>query len=362
MPKTTTEKKILRCAVYTRKSTEEGLDIRASPLASLENKKEKTIQDISGQMCFVWFKKSLQESVSSKTYPDIYDWGLNKSTMTFKAWVTALRQACSQRRKSAHLINGSGCLFWRTVKATESMGGCLTYKKFKERLDAGMPLSLRDQVKHMWPTVRVSSANGPCRKEILANNPKCRLEVSIVNWATPNTLDHLPPRSPEAMKRMMGPGGARAGAKRPSNLREQINWATPNTLDHLPPRSPEAMKRLMGPNGQRAGRSRPSNLREQINWPTPIASEQKYRLKGNSQQSNGLTSTVIKSHHSLPGQMALGMKSQPVLNPRFVEWLMGWPIGWTEFEPVETVSSHWLPLMRGSLLQLQEMENNFYDR
>ena len=179
-----------------------------------------------------------------------------------------LRQACSQRRKSAHLINGNDCLFWRTVKATESMGGCLSYNKFKERLDAGMPLSLRDQVKHMWPTAGVSSANGPCKKEILANNPKCRLEVLIVNWATPNTLDHLPCRSPEAMKK------------------------------------------LMEPNGQRAGRPRPSNLREQINWPTPIASEQKYRLKGNSQQRKGLTSTVIQSHHSLPGQMGIGTKSQ----------------------------------------------------
>ncbi len=247
--------------------------IRASPLASRENKKGKTTQDISGQMCFAWFKKSLQDSVSLKTYPDIYDWGLSKSTMTYPAWVAALRQACSQRRKSVHLINGSDCSFWRTVKAKEPMGGCLTYKKFKERLGAGMPLSLRDQVKHMWPTVRVSSANG-----------------------------------------------------------------------------------------QRAGRTRLSNLREQINWPTPIASEQKYRLKGNSQQSKGLTSTVIQSHHSRPGQMEIGTKSQPVLNPQFVEWLMGWPIGWTEFEPVETVSSHWLPLMRGSLLQLQEMENNFHDR
>jgi len=75
-----------------------------------------------------------------------------------------------------------------------------------------------------------------------------------------------------------------------------------------------------------------------------------------------LTSTVIKSHHSHPDQTEIGTKSPPVLNPQFVEWLMGWPIGWTEFEPVETVSSHWLPLMRGQLLQLQEMENNFHDR
>lgn len=58
-------------------------------------------------------------------------------------------------------------------------------------------------------------------------------------------------------------------------------------------------------------------------WPTPQASEgEKYRLQGNSQGSKCL--------------MALhGGK----LNPQFVEWLMGWPIGWTDLEHVEMESS-----------------------
>jgi len=305
--------------------------------------------------------------------------------MTFENWVTALRQVCSQRRKSVALTNANASSFWRTVKATEPTGGCLSSEKFKERMDAGMPLSLRDQVKHLWPTVRVSSAKGPCQKEIENNNPKCRLEVSVVNWptpttqdfkkrgpnssqkglaetsvnwATPNTMDHLPPRSMEAMQKMMGPGGARAGAKRPSNLREQINWATPNTLDHLPSRSPEAMDRLMGPNGQRAGRSRPSNLREQIMWPTVTAQDSKNNAGPSQFVRNTKPLNVEAVCHSHPDPKAIGTESQPVLNPQFVEWLMGWPIGWTEFAPVETVSSHWLPLMRGAFLQLQQMEEN----
>jgi hypothetical protein len=32
----------------------------------------------------------------------------------------------------------------------------------------------------MWPTVRVSSANGPALSEIRANDPKCRLECSVI--------------------------------------------------------------------------------------------------------------------------------------------------------------------------------------
>lgn len=65
-------------------------------------------------------------------------------------------------------------------------------------------------------------------------------------------------------------------------------WATPNTMDSLPSRSFEAMKR-QATNGGRKNRSHPGNLREQIdplmqlaydeakaeanNWPTPCGSE-----------------------------------------------------------------------------------------
>lgn len=382
--------------------------IPASPLALQENKREAKTHDISGQMCFAWFERSTHHSVSSKTLADIYDWDLNKSTMTFDQWVTALRQVCSQRRKLVHLISENDYSSWRTVKATESTGGCLSQQRFKERMDAGLPLSLRDQVKHLWPTARVSSANGPSQSEIAAGNPKSRLEVSVINWATPNTMDHLPSRSPEAMRRMMSPGGARAGAKRPSNLREQISWATPNTMDHMPPRSAEAMEKMLGPEGQRAGRSRPSNLREQIVWPTPRAqktsSENPESWKARRQAGQVSTpplamaavmwptvttqdsknnagpsqferntkplnveATLHSSRcHSPLGQKEAGTASQKVLNPQFVEWLMGWPIGWTEFAPVETVSCHWLPLMRGALSWLmraqQQMENTQNDQ
>lgn len=40
------------------------------------------------------------------------------------------------------------------------------------------------------------------------------------------------------------------------------------------------------------------------------------------------------------------------LNPSFVEWLMGWPIGSTGFEPLETGSSRFKPLMRSALCGL----------
>lgn len=35
------------------------------------------------------------------------------------------------------------------------------------------------------------------------------------------------------------------------------------------------------------------------------------------------------------------------LNPTWVEWLMGWPLGWTDLKPLETDKSHFVPLKHG---------------
>ena len=59
--------------------------------------------------------------------------------------------------------------------------------------------------------------------------------------------------------------------------RESGFWATPNTMDHLPPRSKEGTLKLQ--QGHRKGRTRPSNLREQVDpqtmamYPTPTTQE-----------------------------------------------------------------------------------------
>jgi hypothetical protein len=57
-------------------------------------------------------------------------------------------------------------------------------------------------------------------------------------------------------------------------------------------------------------------------WPTPDASPHKYRLAGNSQQSRSLNGIH-------------GGK----LNPTWVEWLMGFPLDWTDLKHWGTRSS-----------------------
>ena len=107
-------------------------------------------------------------------------------------------------------------------------------------------------------------------------------------------------------------------------------WATPNTLDHMPPRSKEAMERQFATT--RKGRTKPSNLREQVHpdmWPTPVAHEARLgyqrRDTGKKGSQKSLSTLVIDDaggRDVVKGQ----------LNPTWVEWLMGYPEDYTLIE------------------------------
>ena len=59
-----------------------------------------------------------------------------------------------------------------------------------------------------------------------------------------------------------------------------------------------------------------------LQLPTPSSSMQKYRLKGNTQASKNLEAMARRGDFGKKGR----------LNPQFVEWMMGFPIGWTDLE------------------------------
>ena len=106
-------------------------------------------------------------------------------------------------------------------------------------------------------------------------------------------------------------------------------WATPTTMDSLPPKSEEALFREA--TEARPGRSKPANLRDQVSnmdrWPTPQASD--HRDRGN------LNTPAIKRRQAKGKQLTLSMsvsETSGQLNPTWVEWLMGFPTGWTDLE------------------------------
>ena len=102
------------------------------------------------------------------------------------------------------------------------------------------------------------------------------------------------------------------------------NWATPNTMDHLTPKSTETLIRQ--DTTVRKGRTAPSNLREQVD-PKAV---------GIYQQLNVTAQETTEQHtHLLEDNSSTDMRPQEqspkgYLNPRWVEQLMGLPVGWAK--------------------------------
>jgi len=161
--------------------------------------------------------------------------------------------------------------------------------------------SLRESAS--WPTASVSDAEGGPQPKVTfengaftcekVNGPEATfgaklrdaVEMHEKNWATPNTMDCLPSRSYEAMKKQATNGG-RKNRSRPGNLREQIDplmcqaykdaqvetnseksWATPQAFDCV-----DIVRSDLSDAAKQGGCA---NLREQVhageNWSTPRA-------------------------------------------------------------------------------------------
>lgn len=197
----------------------------------------------------------------------------------------------------------------------------------------GHTLNLQDQVQGFnvsaWPTPTANDfkGSGPTLERSDGKMRGDRLDYAAEQlWYTPNV-----PNGGRTLSEDTSPTGMTAdGIKRQVGLENQVRWwATPQARDHMPPHSPEriaAMKALG--HGMR-------NLNDEAAmWMTPRSHE-----VGNYQYSRG---DKTKPVETLTGQAIYSRLAQVTvktgkpsskerrsLNPLFVEWLMGWPPGWT---------------------------------
>jgi hypothetical protein len=103
-------------------------------------------------------------------------------------------------------------------------------------------------------------------------------------------------------------GGDREAHTRFPNLEsvvQQRTWPTPHGICQPGPRRP-------GPSGNELGRA----VNEAEQWPTPT--------RGDADRGGGRS-----AHKSNPGSN-LRTQVGGSLNPTWVEWLMGFPLGWTD--------------------------------
>ena len=156
-------------------------------------------------------------------------------------------------------------------------------------------------------------------------------------WATPTTMDKLPPKSAQALFKEATE--ARPNRSKPANLRDQVsnmqNWPTPNAWDGK--RGPRSEENLRTKKHQINLITAVKQAEREKLLPTPNARDWKDGKTAGNRKSPGLGVVAHQLDTQTGGQ----------LNPTWVEWLMGWPLGWSELKPLETGKSHSVQLPHG---------------
>jgi len=142
---------------------------------------------------------------------------------------------------------------------------------------------------------------------------------------TPTTMDHIP-------RKGMRPSRAATGRKT-GYLSEMVTVPTPTATDFskttaiYDPKAPSLSGRTLGV----FAKTYPENN----TWPTPTSRDWKGgylggRLRNGKISRDSLDVTVQYTDNK--------NKTGGQLNPTWVEWLMGYPLGWTDLNHSETVS------------------------
>ncbi len=95
--------------------------------------------------------------------------------------------------------------------------------------------------------------------------------------------------------------------------------------------------------GMDGGSNSRKALKKRLNWPTPQASDN--RDRGN------LSSNCVQRRIEIGKQVSLSQSvsnTSGQLNPTWVEWLMGWPLGWTDLKPLEMDKSLYVQQQLGN--------------
>ena len=160
--------------------------------------------------------------------------------------------------ESCELPRGTWSRVWSARAMTSR---CLILKlRLSERRTGGSASRLLPTV-----TATVGEKGGPNQRD---SSGRPGLQMAAALWATPNAMDFLPQRSPEALERQATT--TRKGRTRPANLREQVcwetvrMWPTPAARDYKGANSMEHLTR------ESNNRNHVDQLANAVKlWPTP---------------------------------------------------------------------------------------------
>lgn len=250
--------------------------------------------------------------------------------------------------------------FWETVteeeaaapRSFDSNEAALLANQNKDRQRSGPTHDGLARNAASWPTPTEDNANnqgGPSRREGMESGKGFQdLTVAMANWPTPTTRDQKDGNDPSAK----APTNCKLGRAAPrwptptsavdsgswnlegSKAHEGVSLTDAVVYGHS--RQPRTIK-SDGPTSSSIG---PSSPQQPTIWPTPRNNMHKEasldaahgRIRKTGYHAN--LGEAIALHDEREGQRRR-------LNPRFVEWLMGWPLGWTNLRSDLIDYEHW---------------------
>ena len=278
----------------------------ANPSVLPDNGRANMTPDTCGPISSASSEKSGPGSAFLKTWLDTFNLVLNRYGETCQIWVTRLRRDSLRRQKLAPHINDSGSSSWPTPTRADD-----GHKVTVNSLQAGLIGATSN-----WATPTVGMVLG-------GQNPTTGgqegLGYQTRQWPTPDVPNGGRTMAPEDIANK----GATAKGKRQVGLENVARlWPTPRTSDTNGPG-------MHGTGGM--------DLRTTASyWATPTVRDHKDGANPSEKEPTNSLLGLQAPRTPMPGPQSSNRIRG--LNPRFVEWLMGFPIGWTDLQPLETQS------------------------
>jgi hypothetical protein len=300
--------RILRPSLGQRFATEWTSSLgatHASPSVQPGSEKVSKTRGIFGRLLQMVFDFSDPSSAFLKTSKDISRWGCPTSSKTWQEWVIERRGAYSARLNAERRTSESGCSSWPTTAARDHKGESGSGRQERK----GHPADTLSNAVAQWPS--------PVASEVRQGfQDRSRGMKGSQESLTTVVIKHGPP----------APASSSTDGSRPGLSQEGRLWMTPKSG-------------ACGMTATTSGRplERATQLTTQVHvvekqWATPRVHEhmeppdqwkaRNIKKKAENPKLGTLDKplgTMVAEHQTTSGK----------LNPRWVETLMGLPVGWT---------------------------------
>jgi hypothetical protein len=328
----------------------------ASPSVQPANAKVSKTRGIFGRLLQMAFDFSNPSAAILKTSKDISAWGCPTSSKTWQEWVIERRGAYSARLNAARHTSASGSSSWPTARTNDSAAG--RPNDGKDRIGKngerfGINLSDKVIAEQNWPSPVASEVRQGFqdRSRGMKGGQESLTTVVIKGWPTPNAADSLQGGTTQGNRKdpnlSIAVHGPPVPASSSTDGSRQESWPTPNS-------QPAQRKLINGKNqSTKTGQIYGTSIAQAVQqWQTATVSTGAHKQKDGSmtdkldqQVKSWATPRAGKTTDENPETWALRQAKGDVatmpltaqvknhtsgkLNSRWVETLMGLPVGWT---------------------------------